>query len=820
MDIKIRVPVLLLIFSFSWIISVAQTNPLVDTAFNKKLDIYTKSHPADLLFVHVDKTIYTNNESIWFSAYLIKTLAKYANAHTILSVALMREDNKQIVIQDKYVMQDGLSFGSIILPDTIAPGNYQFIASTNVLDQHGKSLAVFTQPLTLKSITQRNFNANISLLDTVVNKYGVRAKVTIEIKDIKPKEKTNITYRVGRGIEKKAHLKAGENEYLITIPKEQLTEVKPVLLTSMKYNNEVIHLSTRLPEVKPSGLSVRFFPEGGNMVAGLESNVGWEVKNAQDLPLSIRGTLHRNNELVKAVSTNSYGGGTFKITPDGKSRYSVKIAANSYLKRDTVFMLPEAIDSGVVLHTPKAIVNDTLQLTLFSKGIQDVKVRIHNYCESFASFRAQGHPTGKKLNVILGPEVPKGIAVITILDQDEKPLAERLFFAHHNQGGKAEITPDKKVYGRKEKVVLKLKLTEKSGTAIPGIVSVACVQDNRIESIKQQDIVSYVYLKHDLAALNPDPLGRGIENKDYLETMLMIKGWRRYTWQNLINTADTDTLWHVQSPVFKGVVHYLDKPLKKPSSIVLLRDSLMDLIETQNDGSFELSRDNLLIPQGRKLFLTINGKDKDNYTFKIVDPLIQINQKLAEQMEIINISYAHNAQSSKDQELKGLQKSVALRDVVIKAVKNASIWKTSALKVNACGDYVCSNRILNCLNHMNSIENKVPVQGEQYRVRMGNDEHFINKTYYGCVVKSKSAIPIASGIYTSREFYGVNMDPEGLLEIQFLSTLFWKPGLIVNNSGEAECTFYTGDITGKFRIVVQGVSDKDMIFGSGSFTVK
>ena len=76
------------------------------------------------------------------------------------------------------------------------------------------------------------------------------------------------------------------------------------------------------------------------------------------------------------------------------------------------------------------------------------------------------------------------------------------------------------------------------------------------------------------------------------------------------------------------------------------------------------------------------------------------------------------------------------------------------------------------------------------------------------------------GVYTARELYGVNTDTAGILEPQFLSTLFWKPGVVPDENGETEFSFFTGDITGKFRIVAQGIGVKDVIYGESSFIVK
>lgn len=787
--------------------SYAQTGALSEQAMLEKLDLYAKAHPSNLLFVHTDKTIYTNNETVWFSAYLVKSDVRFLKEHTILSVSMVREENRKVYLQDKYIMQDGLSFGSLSLPDSIPPGNYRFLAFTNVLDKNGQPLALFTQPLTIKSITQQDFAATLRLLDTVINNGAVRVEVNIRVKypDPKKKQRADIKYSVGKGANQSAVLNG--NSYIISVPVAQLTQSQPVLLTSVKYNNEIQYLSVKLPEIKSPGISVRFFPEGGNLADGLESTVGWEARTSYDLPVALSGTLYQDDLPIDTITTNSYGIGTFKLKPQVKSRYNLKISSNNYLKQDTVYKLPEVTENGIVMHLSDAIVNDTLRISLFSKRSRNVQVLIHNYRKAFASFNVRIESSGSRARIAL-PAIAKGIATVTILDEMARPVAERLFFARYNQKITTAIHPDKPVYEKKKKVNLKITLTDETGKPVQGIVSIAVVQDNRVEHRKSQDIESYVFLEHELGSLPQNPAGRGLTNKDYLENILLIKGWRRYTWPSLINSSPEDTVRHVQYPIISAKVKYYNKPLKKPVTVSVINGALFNLITTEIQGFLILEPDKLLTTEGGKIFLSVNHKIKDGYNIEANDPFVELNQKFSEQIEIQSRGIAQIEQNNKGQELKGLERVVALKEVIISAdKKDKSLFGTGR---NACGDYVCMYGWLNCPNHFGGLK---PEKGKIYH----------NILYNGCIAEEapeKELFKI-KGIYTSREYYGVNMDSIGLLEPQFLSTLFWKPGVIIGKgSKETEFSFFTGDITGKFRIVVQGVGEKDMIFGEAGFSVK
>jgi hypothetical protein len=88
---------------------------LSDEAFLEKLVLYRNNDPSGLLFVHTDKTLYTNNEDLWFSAYLLKNGASSLENHQILSLALIRESDRSVYLQEKYIMVAGLAFGSLAL---------------------------------------------------------------------------------------------------------------------------------------------------------------------------------------------------------------------------------------------------------------------------------------------------------------------------------------------------------------------------------------------------------------------------------------------------------------------------------------------------------------------------------------------------------------------------------------------------------------------------------------------------------------------------------------------------------------------------------
>jgi uncharacterized protein YfaS (alpha-2-macroglobulin family) len=76
------------------------------------------------------------------------------------------------------------------------------------------------------------------------------------------------------------------------------------------------------------------------------------------------------------------------------------------------------------------------------------------------------------------------------------------------------------------------------------------------------------------------------------------------------------------------------------------------------------------------------------------------------------------------------------------------------------------------------------------------------------------------GIYSQKEFYVVDLSKTEASDPQYLSTIYWNHSLLTDDNGEAKVTFYTSDITGKFRIVIQGITSSNVVYGEHSFEVR
>jgi len=795
-----------LLFNFT-----ASAQNLSPDSIEKKMMWYSLKKPSSIVFAHFDKTLYAQNENAWFTAYLLNSGTN--DKPNVLSLSLVNDLTKSIVLQQKFLMADGISFGNVFLPDTIPAGSYSFILYTNQLYK-GKPKDIFVQHITLANTNELTFKVSLSL-DTI-NVDSANRKIILDVltKYGRPVADAKVNYIIGK-INGNAQTD-NEGKCFIISPICEINADNSILKAKIQYNKDEQNINLAIP-FENNQVNVKFYPEGGYLIHATASWVGWEVKTGDGTPLKVKGILYKDDLPVDTIETDSYGMGRFKMIPMNGSLYKVKLLLKRF--NATVYKLPTIIPKGAAISITDALANDTLKIKLTSKYSKAVTVLVHNYRQIFYSFPVRATAVGKVVLIDL-KNVPKGLATITVLDSVQQPCAERLFFAHYNERDLLDVNTDKLQYAKREKV----KLTLKFKTRDTGLVSVACVQSNRLQIKNSNNIESYVYLKHELneLPLNENYMGNSPVNKTCLENILLIKGWRRYTWQEMAKTNITDTALQQRSLFFAGKVTHLGEPLKKSIRFIVMTDSTTITSTTDEKGAFKLNNNQIITDENKKVRFLIMTRNENDFILNVDDPYIKINQLAANELQ----SRSSGLSLQNDNEalaLKGFEHAIALREVKVKGVKDNSLLNSSSAEKimpteNECGDYICMFGILNCPNHKGFANNIIPVVGEYYIIRGRKVK------YFGCTPfspKNKNIeLSAIQGIKYSKEFYGSDYSVVNPSQPEYLSTLFWKHLVKVNPVNDTQLEFYTSDITGPFKIVVQGVTEKDVVYSEKEFSVK
>ncbi len=763
-----------------------------------KLKAYGVKNLTPVLFVHFDKNVYTGNENVWFTGYLFG--ADYSR-YSLLSLVLVKDDDRSVILENKFLVKNGLSFGKTTIPDSLAPGNYSFIATTNRL-RNGLPEVVFTQPVTIKSSEAPIINASLNPVDTGANKTMQKVMLLVSFTGTaKPLASVPGSYYVGNAANPVlwGYFSTKAGQYIFEVPSRLFSQGNNTLHVPISYKGQNVELSIDLP-TKEGYASVAFYPEGGNMVSGIPGVVGFEVRNSKAVAISATAFLYEGTKIIDTLQSNSYGLGKFTLTPTAGSNYYVKLY--NLNKADTAYQLPKAIATGPALSISHTVVNDTLAVTIRDSRKEKLYLIGHNYKQVFFAQPVDMTAGIKHIKFII-KDIPKGLAQLTLTDSTGRPFAERSMFAHFDKRIPVSIATDKSEYKTREKVNVKIRLD--SPLPDSGFVSVACVQESRLSINKKNDIESYFYLKNDLGNLpaRDTYIDNTEADRNFLENILLIKGWSRYKWTDVLKAGPQDTVLNYQDLAFKGRVTEAGDKLNfngpatetvpdAPVTLTALRNPAI-LIKTDKMGNFALSHTDLLTDSNKQAEFVAVATNPKKFRIHLSDPYSDVNELLAWKLLPINVN-DRSQQNTAELALPQKDHAINLKEVKIKGDHDddgifAALGRGQTLEF---GDTWLETGVK---------EGLISVGFRKDYVIIGRATYMLSLT----------------GINAPREFYRDNQ-VTGVPDYQ--STLYWKHLAGISSIKNAELSFNTGDITGNFRIVVQGVTTGDVTYGEAAFTVK
>ncbi|RYF24212.1 MAG: hypothetical protein EOO42_06080 [Flavobacteriales bacterium] len=261
--------VLLLLFAAPFFIMAngQETSKLPEEAkeLQKRLATYQATNTSGSIFLHVDKTTYSPEETLWFKAYL---LGDTSLAAKILYVRIVDEE-KTIVAEEQFPMYDIRSHGNIALspPEkkvrwvegvvyklqkTLFEGKYILFAYTDRMLAL-KDTAVFVQNFEIKRKIGQPLLAEASLIDSSQLKPGGQVQVLVKVKDANiPLQNITGEYQLLDGSKeiKYAKLKtnnAGETFISFAYPEKQKSDfLKLKILFTQQ--DDYAELTLKLPQ--------------------------------------------------------------------------------------------------------------------------------------------------------------------------------------------------------------------------------------------------------------------------------------------------------------------------------------------------------------------------------------------------------------------------------------------------------------------------------------------------------------------------------------------------------------------------------------------
>ena len=294
------------------------------------------------------------------------------------------------------------------------------------------------------------------------------------------------------------------------------------------------------PSETEEKLNVRFFPEGGQLVEGVTSQVAFKAESKNEGNIELSGTIYtKEGAEITSFETLHDGMGRFEYTPSAQPA----IAKVDFQGKKYEFTLPQALPNGYVLSTVSnagallvrvfcnaATPQDTLAVFISHQGRPYVHQLISCRSDAPQEFIL---PTRK---------LPAGVLQVSLINRAGNTLCERFVFANPRAPLQISTKKLKEVYAPYAPIRCELQIKNAKGEPVSGELSVSIRDGVRSDYLEyDNNIFTDLLLTSDLKGYIHQPgyyfASPSPRKQTELDVLLMVHGWRKYDMSQAISTA-------------------------------------------------------------------------------------------------------------------------------------------------------------------------------------------------------------------------------------------------------------------------------------------
>lgn len=628
-------------------------------------------------------------------------------------------------------------------------------------------------------------------------------------------------------------------------------------------------------------MNVQFFPEGGNLVYGLNNTVAYKITDVYGRGLNGTGFIvNEKNDTVTKFKPERFGIGAFSFAPAKENKYHAIVKLND---RTITKELPEIYNNGWIMH-----VNDsgnilTVSITCNVETERSVFLFVQTkHSVKFA--KLQSLSNGETIFTINKSELGEGISQLTVFNEDKQPVCERLYFKKPTNVLQIKLDNIQAQYPSRNKIDLNISAGETNGTSTNADMSVAVYLADSLQPEQKINLLNYLWLTSDLKGLVESP-GYYFENSGYevdkaTDNLMLTQGWRRFKWEDVLNNKKPSFTFlpeyegHIitgrLSPKIEGlkdtgITVYLSVPGKNfkfantTSSINgLIRFNVekfygsRELITQTNaaDSNYRIFIDNSFSEQfGESTFgsSNLNPSLTNEILLRSFGAQVQ-DIYLPEKENNFDLPVSFDTTAFYGKPFKQYYLDAYTRFPTMEEVMREYIKEVHVRKRDKSFYYEVFNEpTITYFNNdplvlidgvpvfdVNKIINIDPLKIQKVDVVAAN---FFkgSQQYHGIVsyatyngdldsyqLDPNSLVVEYDGLQLEREFYSPQYETDQQLQSRkpdYRNVLYWSHD-IKTKTGKQDISFYTSDIPGKYIVLIQGISDSGLVgYTTGNFIV-
>lgn len=284
---------------------------------------------------------------------------------------------------------------------------------------------------------------------------------------------------------------------------------------------------------------LRFFPEGGDLVNGVTSQVAFKAYDENGDPIAVQGKIMNDKqEEVASFESVHDGMGKLLLKPETGVAYTAEWTAPDGVLKKTSLM--PALQEGISMKltglgiTRYLEVERSAQLPAINRKLL-LLVTMNQQTVMKGDVNLEEKT--KSVSRIPIHNIPSGIATITLFNQLQQPVAERVMFIDNEEYlTDVSIRFDAIGLGKREKNIFEIQLND---TLSANLSLSVTNEDVPVDS--SENIISAMLLSADLKGNihNPayyfDPSNDSA--KQYLDLVMLTNGWRRLIWKQVLDSS-------------------------------------------------------------------------------------------------------------------------------------------------------------------------------------------------------------------------------------------------------------------------------------------
>ncbi len=633
------------------------------------------------------------------------------------------------------------------------------------------------------------------------------------------------------------------------------------------------------PAATTAGLDAQFFPEGGTLIGGIKSKIGFRVINSAGKGIDFKGALvNQQNDTVARFNPLKFGIGSFSFTPQSDQVYRVVVREASG-KVSTV-KFPAVISTGYSMQVTDSAEN-TLHINVRSTVQTEEPAFVYTFIHArqvIAIAEAKYIKNGVATFTVSKQDLPEGINQITIFDGNLKPLCERLYFKNPESTFAIDLKTDQTQYSNRRRVRVDLHASGKAPD-----LSVAVYKVDSIFTETGSSITDYFSLTSDLKGTIESPeyyRSNDALVKEAIDNLMLTHGWRRFQWNDVIANKypAVNFLPEYRGHIVKGMVRNADGSIAKgiltyaaaPGKITRLYGSRSN---DKGEVYYEMQKSS----GSATIVLQTNPKRDSTHRIEILSPFASDFAAIA--IPPLRLSSNH-AQALLDRSVALQVQDVYYRDQFEKLASREAdssafygppdekyildAFTRFPVMEEVMREYVPGVMVrirkdgfhFMVIDHVHKdVFNDMPLIMLDGVPIFDEDEimafsplkvrklEVITRRYYlgplsfpgivsyttyqgdlgGFQLNPKSVKMNYEGLQLQREFYLPRYESQQQRQSRMpdqRTLLYWNPSAVTNADGSLQLEFYTSDQSGNFRIVVEGMT-ADGLTGSNAtgFTV-